>query len=76
VPGGTGVIAFLILAAYTYQSGLRAPALIALVKDTMIYITVLVAVIAIPTQLGGFGHIFQAASPAAGGASARGRGPG
>jgi SSS family solute:Na+ symporter len=58
------IIAFLILAAYTYQSGLRAPALIALVKDTMIYITVLVAVIAIPIKLGGFGHIFQAAAAA------------
>ncbi|HEY7419634.1 MAG TPA: sodium:solute symporter, partial [Ktedonobacteraceae bacterium] len=34
------VIAFLILAAYTYYSGLRAPAMIAVVKDAMIYITV------------------------------------
>ncbi|HLJ60578.1 MAG TPA: sodium:solute symporter [bacterium] len=58
------IIAFLILAAYTYQSGLRAPALIALVKDSMIYITVIVAVIAIPIKLGGFGHIFQAAAAA------------
>ena len=32
------IIAFLILAAYTYNSGLRAPALIAVVKDTLIYI--------------------------------------
>ena len=31
------IIAFTILALYTYTSGLRAPALIALVKDTMIY---------------------------------------
>ena len=29
------VIAFVILAAYTYQSGLRAPALIAFVKDAL-----------------------------------------
>src|SRR3954454_23285085 len=42
------VIAFAVLAAYTYQSGLRAPALIAFVKDTLIYIVVIVAVIAIP----------------------------
>ncbi|HUZ76894.1 MAG TPA: sodium:solute symporter [Chloroflexota bacterium] len=54
------VIAFVILAAYTYFSGLRAPAMIALVKDSIIYITVLVAVIAIPVHLGGFGHIFAA----------------
>jgi SSS family solute:Na+ symporter len=58
------VIAFLILAAYTYTSGLRAPAMIALVKDTMIYITVLVAIIAIPIKLGGYDHIFAAAAAA------------
>jgi SSS family solute:Na+ symporter len=55
------VIAFVILAAYTYQSGLRAPALIAFVKDALIYIVVLVAVIYIPIKLGGFGDIFSAA---------------
>jgi solute:Na+ symporter, SSS family len=58
------IIAFLILAAYTYTSGLRAPAMIALVKDTMIYITVFVAIIAIPIKLGGYGHIFAAAAAA------------
>src|SRR6202012_4749913 len=36
--------AFVILALYTYAAGLRAPALIAFVKDVMIYIVVLVAV--------------------------------
>ncbi len=55
------VIAFIILAAYTYTSGLRAPAMIALVKDLLIYITVIVAVIVIPLQLGGYGAIFQTA---------------
>ncbi|HTJ27545.1 MAG TPA: sodium:solute symporter, partial [Candidatus Limnocylindria bacterium] len=58
------IVAFVILAAYTYTSGLRAPAMIAFVKDTMIYITVLVAVIVIPSKLGGFGHIFAAAQAA------------
>jgi SSS family solute:Na+ symporter len=58
------IVAFVILAAYTYTSGLRAPAMIAFVKDTMIYITVLVAVIVIPIKLGGFGHIFAAAQAA------------
>jgi solute:Na+ symporter, SSS family len=58
------VIAFVILAAYTYFSGLRAPAMIALVKDVLIYIVVLVAVIVIPTRLGGYGAIFQAAANA------------
>src|SRR4051795_12050749 len=55
------IIAFVILAAYTYQSGLRAPALIAFVKDALIYIVVLVAVIYIPIKLGGFDAIFGAA---------------
>ena len=54
------IIAFIILAAYTYTSGLRAPALIAFVKDLLIYVTVLVAVIYIPIRLGGYGHIFSA----------------
>jgi SSS family solute:Na+ symporter len=55
------IFAFAVLAAYTYQSGLRAPALIAFVKDTLIYIVVIVAIIAIPIQLGGFDAIFGAA---------------
>jgi SSS family solute:Na+ symporter len=54
-------IAFAVLALYTYQSGLRAPALIAFVKDTLIYLVVIVAVIYIPTKLGGWGDIFAAA---------------
>jgi SSS family solute:Na+ symporter len=54
-------IAFVILAAYTYSSGLRAPALIAFVKDTLIYIVIIVAVIYIPHHLGGWGHIFDTA---------------
>ena len=52
------IIAFVILAAYTYASGLRAPALIAMVKDLLIYITVIAAVIFIPAELGGFSKIF------------------
>ncbi|WP_327092877.1 sodium:solute symporter [Nonomuraea sp. NBC_01738] len=57
------IIAFAILAAYTYQSGLRAPALIAFVKDTLIYIVILAAVIYIPSQIdGGWSGIFDAAA--------------
>jgi solute:Na+ symporter, SSS family len=55
------IFAFVVLAAYTYSSGLRAPALIAFVKDSLIYIVVIVAVIVIPIQLGGFDDIFSAA---------------
>src|SRR6266550_8963750 len=43
-------IAFAVLAAYTYTSGLRAPALIAFVKDFLIYLVIIVAVIYIPTR--------------------------
>ncbi len=52
------IIAFIILAAFTYSSGLRAPASIAIVKDVLIYITAFAAVIVVPIQLGGFGNIF------------------
>jgi SSS family solute:Na+ symporter len=54
------IIAFVILAAYTYTAGLRAPALIAFVKDFLIYLVVIVAIIYIPIRLHGFGHIFAA----------------
>jgi solute:Na+ symporter, SSS family len=53
------IIAFFVLAAYTYTSGLRAPAMIAFVKDFLIYIVVIVAVIYIPIRLHGYGHIFS-----------------
>jgi solute:Na+ symporter, SSS family len=55
------IVAFIILAIYTYNSGLRAPALIAVVKDTLIYLTIIVAVIIIPAKLGGWDAIFGAA---------------
>jgi SSS family solute:Na+ symporter len=55
------IIAFAILAAHTYTSGLRAPAMIAVVKDALIYVVVIVAVVYIPSRLGGYGHIFSAA---------------
>src|SRR5712671_2336596 len=57
------IIAFVILAAFTYTSGLRAPAMIAVVKDTLIYITVLALVIVVPYQLGGYGNLFAAVPP-------------
>jgi solute:Na+ symporter, SSS family len=51
-------IAFLVLAIFTYVSGLRAPALIAFIKDTLVYLMIIVAVLYIPTRVGGWGHIF------------------
>ena len=58
------IIAFIILAAFTYSSGLRAPASIAVVKDILIYVTAFAAIIAIPIEFGGFGKIFAAVPPA------------
>src|SRR5919199_1659022 len=55
------ILAFAVLAAYTYNSGLRAPALIAFVKDALIYLVIIVAVLYIPSKLGGWGPIFSAA---------------
>jgi SSS family solute:Na+ symporter len=54
------IIAFIILAAFTYTSGLRAPALIAVVKDLLIFVAIFAAVIVIPAQLGGYSAIFNA----------------
>jgi SSS family solute:Na+ symporter len=58
------IAAFVVLALYTYSSGLRAPALIAFVKDIMIYIAVIAAVGLIPSQLGGYASVFDAADAA------------
>ncbi len=57
------IIAFVILAAFTYTSGLRAPALIAVVKDALIFITIIAAIIIIPAKLGGYGAIFASVPP-------------
>ena len=68
IGGGNGfardlplIIAFVVVAAYTYLAGLRAPALIAFVKDTLIYVTVIVAILYIPGRLGGWSHVFGVA---------------
>jgi SSS family solute:Na+ symporter len=52
------IVAFAILGAFTYSSGLRAPALIAVVKDLLIYATVIAAIVVIPGRLGGYDAIF------------------
>jgi solute:Na+ symporter, SSS family len=54
-------IAFALLAAYTYSSGLRAPAVIAFVKDALIYLVIIVAVIYLPSKVGGWDSVFSAA---------------
>ncbi|MBW8751992.1 MAG: sodium:solute symporter [Propionibacteriales bacterium] len=55
------LVAFVLLAAYTYTSGLRAPAVIAFVKDGLIYLVIIVAIIYLPHKFGGWDHIFGAA---------------
>jgi SSS family solute:Na+ symporter len=56
------ILAFVILSAYTWSSGLRAPAVIAIVKDVMLYTMVLVAIIWLPIKLGGYARIFEIAN--------------
>ena len=57
------IIAFIILAAFTYTSGLRAPAAIAVVKDLMIYATIFAAIGVVISRFGGFSAIFAAVPP-------------
>jgi solute:Na+ symporter, SSS family len=57
------IIAFIVLAAFTYKSGLRAPALIAIVKDMLIFGTTFAAIVVIPAKLGGYGAIFAQIPP-------------
>src|ERR1044072_6899511 len=54
-------IAFALLAAYTYSAGLRAPAVIAFVKDALIYLVIIVAIIYLPSRGGGWAQIFAEA---------------
>lgn len=53
------IIAFVVLAAFTYKSGVRAPALISFVKDGLVYLVIAVAIFYIPAKLGGWTHIFD-----------------
>jgi solute:Na+ symporter, SSS family len=51
-------VAFVLLSLSTYIGGLRAPALMAIIKDLMLVIVILVAWIVLPVKLGGLEHIF------------------
>jgi solute:Na+ symporter, SSS family len=53
------IIAFAILSAYTYYSGLRAPAVIAVVKDILIWMIVLVVFAVVSARMGGLQHVFS-----------------
>jgi solute:Na+ symporter, SSS family len=54
------IIAFAVLAAFTFTSGVRAPAMISFVKDVLVYVVIGVAIFYIPSRLGGWNHIFNA----------------
>jgi SSS family solute:Na+ symporter len=56
------LIAFVILAAFTYSSGLRGATLTAVFKDILVWVTVIVVIIAVPISIGGFGNAFKAAN--------------
>ncbi len=49
-----------MLAVFTYTSGLRAPAVIAVVKDLLVYVTVIAVMIVVPMKMGGMHAIFAA----------------
>jgi solute:Na+ symporter, SSS family len=63
IPGGWPLtVAFVVLALYTFRSGLRAPALISIVKDVLIIWTILAALLAIAMTTGGWGGILRVAA--------------
>jgi solute:Na+ symporter, SSS family len=50
------VFVFVVLAAFTYTSGLRRAALTAVLKDILIWITVIALIVLVPLSIsGGFG---------------------
>ena len=56
------IIAFILVAGFTFVSGLRGPALTSILKDAIIWVAVIVIIIYIPIKLGGFGAIFGKAA--------------
>ncbi|HJW20372.1 MAG TPA: sodium:solute symporter [Candidatus Nitrosotalea sp.] len=56
------LVAFVILAAFTYTSGLRGATLTAIFKDILVWITVIVVIVVVPISIGGFGNAFKAAN--------------
>ncbi len=67
------LLAFGFLAFFTFNSGLRAPALLAIVKDLLLLLTILMLLLWFGVTQGGWGHVISAAgakfgrSPASGG---------
>ncbi|MDG6999706.1 MAG: sodium:solute symporter [Nitrososphaerota archaeon] len=57
------IVAFVILAAFTFTSGLRGATLTAVFKDILIWFTVIVTIAAVVSQIGGFGTAFANVKP-------------
>ncbi len=58
------IIAFIILAAFTFTSGLRGAVVTAVMKDIIIFATVIVVIVLVPMYIGGFGNAFTAMATA------------
>lgn len=58
------IISFIILAAFTFKSGLRGVTLGSVMKDILILLTVVVVIIAVPLAYGGFSNAFSGLSSA------------
>jgi solute:Na+ symporter, SSS family len=58
------LVAFVILAAFTYTSGLRGATLTAVLKDVLIWMTVIALIVVVPLSIkGGFGTAFMDVKP-------------
>lgn len=57
------LIAFIVLAAFTYTSGLRGATLTAVFKDILIWITVIAVIVVVPISIGEFGVAFKDIKP-------------
>ena len=57
------IIAFVILAAFTFTSGLRGATLTGIFKDILIWITVIAIIVVVPISIGGFGVAFSNLKP-------------
>lgn len=54
------VISFIVLALFTFTSGLRGATLTAVFKDVLIFITVISVIVIVPAHVGGFAKAFAA----------------
>lgn len=57
------VISFVVLAAFTFTSGLRGATLTGIFKDILIWITVIAIIVVVPLSIGGFGVAFSNLKP-------------